>query len=368
MRTRQHVIADETTLTDAQTKEFDIAIKDPISALTVLYEATNGATSCVDKELHDDVSKIEVVDGSDVLFSLPMIEAQALNAFHGLGLGSQILTEAAAGVQKEIAHILFGRYLGDPDYYLLKSKFSNPQLRTTHALTISGTAGFATGTGKVTVIAHILEEGAPPPKGFMMAKQISAFTAATSGDEPTKLPIDYPYRLLLVKALLSTYRADEVLSNLKLSIDSDKLIPFNMRTRHLAYLNARDFGLVTQLRRLLRADAATVETDVFDVKVALANALADLHLASVDALDAEQATIQLIVVAVTPTIAKQTTITAIDLKVEGYQPHACLVYPFGRLNEPADWLDSKKYDEIKLLSSQAAAGACTINLQQARAY
>ncbi|MHC4397646.1 MAG: hypothetical protein ACYS1A_18540, partial [Planctomycetota bacterium] len=171
LKTRLRVLKDEASINDSDTITLDINITKPISAFTILYEATNGATSCVDHELHDDVSKIEVVDGTDVKTSLSMIEMQALNFFETGKLPFQQLTEAAAGVQKEMAIIHFGRFLNDPDYYIDPTKFDNLQLQLVHALTVSATAGFATGTGKYTVIAHIMEDGYGPALGYMMAKE-----------------------------------------------------------------------------------------------------------------------------------------------------------------------------------------------------
>ena len=367
MRPRDVYLANAESVSDSQTKTVDVDVSDPISAIDVIYDATNGATTCLDKEIHDDVSKIELVDGSDVVFSLPMIEAQALNYIERGRLPQGVLSEAASAVQREKATIHFGRFLNDPRFWLNPAKFKNLQLKLTHALTISATAGFATGTGYLTVIAHLMEELGAGPEGYFMSKVLDSWTSVSSGDRVTDLPNDFAYRLIMVKALLSTYRHDEILSKLKLTMDVDKYIPFELDTPDLRSLNRLWFPMAEQERVLLRADASTVETDIFDAVMGLYNPTADLHVGSLDAFDADQATINLLVLAVTPTIAKQTTATAGALRVSGWQPHACLAVPFGKLDDPASWLDVTKYGKVQLKSTQAtASGVCSIVVQQLR--
>jgi len=368
MRVRDTYLLKEETISDSQTKIIDIEIVDPITALEILYEADNGATSNLDHEIHDDVSKIEVVDGGTVLASLSMIEWQALNFFE-LGKFPYIsLTEKGGATQKEGILILFGRYYGDPEWAFDPTKYKNPQLKCTHALTISSTAGFTAGTGKLTVIAHILEDGVKP-KGFLSAKNIKSWTTAASGEERTELPNDYPIRLLLVKALLTTNRADEVISRIKVSVDSDKYVPFELDTDHLAQRNAAIFGLVRQKKQLLASDGDARKLDIYDIQGAYVQSLQDMDIANVEATDAEQVTLQVLILTTTPSIAKDTTDRDILCEVAGWQPHATVCYPFGRMNVAEEWLPAQNYKKIEVIATQAAAnGAASVFIQQARTY
>ena len=112
MKIRKVYLARDETVSDSQTKQIKLDIKDPISAIEVIYEATNGSTSNVGHPLFKDVSKVEVLDGSDVLYSLSMVQAQALNFFEAGKLPYMDITEAGGGVQKVSAIIRFGRYIG----------------------------------------------------------------------------------------------------------------------------------------------------------------------------------------------------------------------------------------------------------------
>jgi len=367
MRFRDHYFKREATVSDSDTVIIDINVKDPISYIKIEYEATNGATSCLDHELHDDVSKIEVVDGSDVLASLSMLEWQALNFYELKKFPAMLLSEAAGAKQEESCYIFFGRYPDDPEFYLDPTAFRNPQLRLTHALTISATAGFATGTGKITVMARIIEEGAGPHRGFMMAKEKYSWTSAGSGDEEVDLPRDYPYRMILIKALLSTNVPNEIIDKIKLSIDADKYIPIDNYTEDIIDNNEKQFGMAQQKKRLLEADDGTALLDIYDIDEAGIDARVDDHIATIEAVDAEKVSVGLYNMTTPATPAFQTTAKDCDVWAKGNCPHAVVCIPFGDLNDPDSWFPAPDFGDIKLYLTQATANAaCAIILQQLR--
>jgi len=367
MKFRDHYFKREATIADSDTVIIDLNVKDPISYITVEYEATTGATASWDHELHDDISAIEIVDGSDVLASLSMEEWRGLNFVERGCLPHSVLTEVGNSTQEETCVLYFGRYPDDPEYYLDLTKFTNPQLRLTHNLTISASAGFTSGTGKITVMARIIEEGAAPQKGFMMAKQVYSWTSAASGDETIDLPRDYPYRYLLVKALLSTYRPDEILSRIKLSCDADKYVPINNYMEDIMDLNERRLGFAQLAKGLYRKDDDSVLGDIYDTRKAHIRAAVDDHMATVEAIDAEQVQLGLYDFTTPGTPAFQTTDSAIQLVTEGIAPHAMLGVFFGGPDAPEGWFPAPDFGDIKLYATQATANAdCAIVLQQIR--
>jgi len=367
MRMRKHYLARDETLSDSQTKTIDLAGVDPLSAIDIIYEATNGATSNVGRPLHKDISKIEVVDGSDVLFSLSAAQLAALNFFEtGLYPWHQ-LSEAAAGVQKEKFSIHFGRFIGDPRFHLNPKAFKNPQLKLTHALTISATAGFATGTGKLTAMAHLFDEPVSGPEGFFMSKNHYDWTTVASGDEPVVLPNDYPWRLLLIRSYVSGTAWTTNITKVKLSINKDKIIPFDLYTDDLLTLNENEFGAAEIVQRLLRADAAAPEAYIADQKGSIYHPAADFNVGSIESITADTVALGLYILSATPTIAKDTTARAGYLRARGVGPHNVLAIPFGNLKDPETWLNAPSFDELKLLVTQGGAGAAaSILLQQLR--
>ncbi|RLI51501.1 MAG: hypothetical protein DRP09_19205 [Candidatus Thorarchaeota archaeon] len=367
MKFRDYYFKREATVADSDTVIIDVTVKDPISYIEVEYEATNGSTSCVDHELHDDVSKIEVVDGSDVIASLSMLEWKALNFFELGRFPHELLSEVGGAKQEEKIVIHFGRFPDDPEYYLDPNKFKNLQLKLTHNLTISSTAGFASGSGKVTVMARLIEEGAGPYKGFMTTKQRYSWTSASSGDEEIDIYRDYVYRFMILKALLSTYRPDEIITKVKLSCDADKYIPFEMYTEDILDKMIARYGYVQQKKTLLTADDGSALTDVYDIQKAHIDARVDDHIATIETVDAEKITNSLYDMSSPATPAFQTTAKQCDLFVEGNYPCACFVLPIGGGNDEKDWFDPTKYGSVKLFCTQATANAaCALITQQIR--
>lgn len=366
MKTRKHYFKREATIADSDSVQIPINVNDMISAISVEYQATNGATSCIDHELHDDVSKIELVDGSTVLWSLSLAQARALNFFETKLLPHELCSEGAAGAQEESCVIYFGRFLFDPEYYFNPKLYNNPMLVLTHALSISATAGFATGTGKITVIGELMEEGFSGYKGFLSARERLSYTSTTSGDKDIELPRDGRYRMLLLKALITTYTPQEVLTRHRLSIDGDKYIPFDLYTEDIKDMNISRFGLVKQKKELLSADDGTALLDIYDIDDCTIRTTADDHLASIEAIDAEQIQNGLYDLTTPGTPALQTTAKVCFVTAYGSAPYAIYAVPFGDLYDQNDWLDSEKYGDVRLFSTQAVAGACSVILQQLR--
>jgi len=328
-----------------------------LSAIEIEIQATNGSTSCTDHEIHDDVSKIEIVDGAEVLESLRMIEWRGLN-FYELGkMPRATFDENGGATQKESVMILFGRYLGDPEYYFDPSKFNNPQLIIDVALTISATAGFATGTGKVTIKLYIIEEGALPCKGFIMRKEKYNFTTASSGDEYIDLPVDFPYAAIGFSAIYSTYRPDEIISKVKLSFDDDEYVPVNIYTEDIMDRLRMVYGLAKQKKRVLTADDGSVLTDIYDIHDARIFTEADDHIATIESIDAEKFTNGLYDLTTVGTPALQTTAKACVAVVEGLCPHGMVVVTPQHVNDFGNLLDVKGRRKLQLILTQAQASA-----------
>lgn len=366
---RDVYIARDEVVADTQTKIFDIDITDPISQIDVIYQADNGATSNAGHPIHKDVSAIELVDGSDVLWSMSMPLAEALNFYESGRMPPAELTEVGGATQKESAQLNFGRWLGDDQFAFDPTKFRNPQLRLTHALTISATAGFATGTGKVTVIAKVLEEPRPTPAGFLTAKSIYSWTTAASGEEVIDIPRDYPLRLLLLRAYESGTAMTSNVVRVKLSCDADKFIPLDLYSDDWISLIEKKFGHAQVKNVLKRADGALVETFLGVIKAAALNVRADLNIGGFDALAADTITTQVIVLTTTPTVAKQTAAQTLDLYAEGLCPHNTYAYAFGDPAKPETWLPLPTFKDVKLKVTQGDAGAAAnVVLQQWRGY
>ena len=354
-------------LSDSGTYIIDINVAEPISAIILYLSATNGATSNQGVRIHDDIDKIELVDGSDTLVSVSGIELQALDFYHFGKDVYRYVDESGAAVQHEAFIIPFGRFIGDPEYYFDPKRFTNPQLKITTSLTIDAAAGFATGTLSLSAIAKVFSEVPPAAKGFFMLKNLYSFTTVASGDETVNMPRDYPYRAIMVRAFESGTAFETDLTNLKLSCDNDAFIPFDLSSGDLVRHNVDWRGKINLELKSFRTDSDVISLWLPYIDVALATSLVDFDVATIEAASVNNITLQLIELTTSPSVAKATADSAQLIKAVGYAPFFTVCYPFGDLIGQPDYFPSTKYGNIDLKLTQGGAGAAaSVVLQQVR--
>ena len=244
MRTRDDVLVyQEVQTSDKSSKVWDLKHRDPLSALYLEFEATNGTTSNEDNFISDVIAKVEIVDGSRPLVSLTQHELEALHFYKRRKVPVLFPSEWPSGVQRHGALLMFGRDLWDQMYALDLTRYKNPQLKVTWDLgavrAVSALTAFATGTLKISAIAKIMEE-VPAPGQFLSAREVESFTMPTSGTHKTEMYTDYAWRLLLLRSYLEGYDPRECIDYLKLNCDSSKFIPLD--NRYLQQLDAEELS------------------------------------------------------------------------------------------------------------------------------
>lgn len=367
MKTRDAVLDYQLTVKDTETYKKDLDLVTPISAIELEVECTNGATSNIDNFISDIVTKIEVVDGSEVLHSLNMSQLEAMHFYKTGKMPVVFPSEWAGGLQRHNVLLMFGRYLWDRDYAFNPKSFTNPQLKITMnkaAIRAAGDAGFATGDNiKLTAVAKVFED-VPAPAAFLMAKQIENFTSA-SGEKRIELPTDYIYRMILARFWKQASDIDEVITDIKLTCDVDSFIPFNRKTKQLDAEALSQFGLAEFKRDILRAHGATVRLLVN--KEPTCTAFLGLALSDV-VIPAFQWSSQLyLYLYTTSTGVGDGTARNITMREQGHALHATLPIKFGRPGMPEDWFDPKVYKKLELVLTQAVTAAvCEIAAEQVR--
>ena len=368
MPNRDAVLLYQNAEADTATEVIDLDLPDPVSALDLEVECTNGASGNKGNYISDIVTKIEVVDGSDVLCSLNMAQLQALQFYKTGRIPIMLCSEYASGTQRETARLLFGRYLWDPTYALLPSRYRNPQLKVTFnkaAIRAAAADGFATGTNiKLTVAAKIME-GGPSPSAFLMQKEIKSFTSVGSGDERVDLPRDYPYRLMMLRAWLQGSDIDEIITNLKLTFDTDKFIPFNRKVQQLDAEAYELFGGIIWQHDIFRASQETVRTVLNKEPrvIPSPNRTDTAEYAAAHMCFSSQYYLNLW----SSAGAHVTTAYRVHTLQEGHALHATLPVVFGLLMEPTTWLDATRHGKVEAVLSQGTVGAVVqIVLEQVR--
>ncbi|RLC81856.1 MAG: hypothetical protein DRJ03_19720 [Chloroflexi bacterium] len=367
MRYRDSYIEDALSLNNSGNKIIDIKVNDPISTLWLRFKATNHSTGPnADSPITRCISSIEIVDGSDVLYSLNGHQANANAAFDLGKMPNNTYQEEGTLTQTAQIPILFGRYIGDPEYYLHPGKFSNPQLKIAWDLeTVNsiGANGFEDGSAELTLIAKIMED-APDPKGFLMTKEQYSWETDASGDERIDLPTDYPYRRLMLRSYEAGTSLTSAITDVKLSVDNDKYVPFDLHAKDLARQMPDWFGYFTQYMKGYGDDSDVRQLWLDrDLRIQLTPQYDDWNLGVLTAY-AGQYTIYMRNEDGTNTTGKPW-----KCECKGACPESTLAYPFGDQMKPEDWFQAQTFGGIRLFVTQGNAGGdASVFIQQLRAY
>lgn len=355
------ILASETHTADT-TKTIDIDVVDPITQFVITHTPTNGNQAAGDAHPARCIPLIELVDGSDVLFSLSGVEAQAADFYHNMREPANIVLYTNGMDSEMIFNMNFGRFLNDPLYALDPTKFSNLQLKIT--IDVNGGGSLVT-TGNLTVLAKLFDEKTITPVGLMMHKELKSFTLANATHEYTDLPTDYPYRKLFVRAQRYGTGPEYQIDTLKLSEDTDKRVLVNNTMFEILR------AVTSQIRpyREWIIGPGTTSAQFFYCTPTYWPAFGGSGwrnaAATVDPkfYVGDGGRFQEI---------SDTAGPNWQCLVEGWAPHGVIEIPFGLQDEPDDWYDVSGIGNLKLDikggSSVGTTQSCEIFLQQARPY
>lgn len=353
------ILAREAVSVD-KTYPIDLNLVDPVSQIQVVYESFGEGSGPPAALAAACVTKIELIDGSDVLYSLSGQEAQALDFYHRQKEPANENVYIGNTYAEMVFNMNFGRVLWDPILAFDPTKYKNPQLK----ITIDRDAGGQESTaGYLTVLAHIFDEKAVTPTGFLMQKEIKDYTLEDTSHEYTDLPTDFPYRKLLIKSLIPGTGAEDIFDTIKLSEDVDRKIPFNHTIKEILR------GIVGQGPPYREKQLQTMGGTTKNLFITPAYR----PVVNVTKWEVESQANTLTVMGGSGgrvTIYAEAVTTGVNLDVAGYCPHGVLEIPFGLQDDPADWYDVTKVGSVKLdiLTASPGTGACQIFLQQHRSY
>ena len=340
------------------TKVIDINISDPISSLVILLGGTNTAAD-MDGAYAECISKVEIVDGSDVLLSVDGPELEAIDWYSRSGKFRANWNWAmATGTWDRAIGYNFGRFLWDPDYAFDPKMFTNPQLRLT--LDINGGGNTNTPLA-IKIFANVFDEKVPSLKGFLMTKEIKQWTMESTVHNYTDLPTDYPYRSMYIRAVLAGTEANVCLNNFKLSEDQDKKVPYDLgsieilRTLLDMYPKVEeDFYMAASIAKKQIYCAASVGVTAYGTRWAASN-ITDQELTFYNG-DGGRLDVY------------ASTNGNIQLLVRGVVPHAVFEIPFGDKNDPEDAYNVAGINSLRADITGGAASQGHLIAQQYRNY
>ena len=359
MRYRTATLLSAIDVDAAGTKVIDINVKDIVSRIIIRWQVTK-TVSYMMSYAHRDITKIELVDGSEVLHSLNGGQNQALCIYDRRC--PTLLEGGIIGANAQISYfgIDFGRFLFDPLLAFDPKRFLNPQLKITYDENVSDTGVTA---NELEIWAECFDERAVSPMGFLSANELYNYTPAASGVyEYIQLPTDRVIRKMLIQG----YKADAEpwyqVSDAKLDEDNDKRIPFDWNLEK--YFQVRK-GIDPMV---MDSIATQVSIAAHDYYLTPTDYWAGLMGASSAAAGPPYVTYVGAGGVFAVSSAAGSEFNGVS---HGWLPNHCFQFPFGDDQDTEDWYDVTKVGSLRLrLKSGAgyASSAIGVVLQQLRKY
>jgi len=346
--------------TAAGTKLIPIRLREPISRIALKFNVTKSLQAMTDHPAAD-ITKIELVDGSDVLHATTGFENQALCIFDRK-VPSMLEGVSLINVPQDSMYgIDFGRWLFDPELAFDPTKFSMPQLKVTYNSLLSDTGATLP---KLQALAYVFDEKPVSPIGFLMSKEHHSENAPASATafKYVELPLDYPYRRIMVRAFLVNYPPEHTISAVKIDEDNEKRIPFDVDVEDYCELSRARWQQVVDH---MHVNPAIASQYYF---VTPSN-----YFASVAGLCTSPTAHYNIALGRTGGRVYITSdeVTTILGQAMGWCPNHCFDFECGDPNDIADWYDVTRVGNLRLKLAGGGAGITgtyQVVIQQLRRY
>lgn len=359
MNYRVATLLAEESLTGSGTKTIDINVTDVISRIMFSWRVTK-SQHAMNSYAHKDITKIELVDGSDALHSLDGGQNQAVCIYdrkcpsmnHGQHMTS--LSEYSTYA------IDFGRYLYDPQLALDPRKFNNLQLKISYDVDVSDTG---VTTGYLEVWAYCFDEKMVTPIGFLSTKDFESWSlSAAAAYHYVDLPTDLTIRKLFIQGYRASYEPWYQVMGARLSEDNDKRVPFDWELEDYYRIMK---GIWTPVTEEFEAQVDTTgaayyltPTDYYATLVAMSSNVAGYPYSTGGYFKGGVVTLKASATSQLVGIAR------------GYLPNHVYEFPFGDPNDLGDWYDVTRLGSLRLrlLSGTGTSGNVDTILQQLRKY
>jgi len=343
------------------TENIDIDVADPISQLVIELGVVNVGSVAPTAHAIACLTKVEIVDGSDVLYSLSGYQAEAVDVYHNKVLRSNYNPYLDGMEVQRFIGINFGRKLWDPLLAFQPSEFKNPQLKLTLDINAGGNAPV---TNKLRVWAAMFDEKAVSPVGFLMHKEIKSYSMGSASHEYTDLPKDFPYRKLFLRAQSAGTEPGQLIDKLKLYEEEGKRIIIDTEIPDMVLRTITNNPMLTEI---LYGHVGTTSTNGFCTPTTRVVGTCKRWALTAGAgeiafYDGDGGRFKVIAA---------TLASNMQAMVSGWLPHATYEVPFGDQDDPDDWFDVTKLNSLKadVLSLSGGSGVgCQIFLQQLRKY
>ena len=336
------------------TKTIDLNENAPLSKIVIRFKGTN-STNVPTAHPAKMIQKIEVVDGSDVLYSMSGTECGAMNflEMHELPF---YCCEYEDNIQCcSTYHLNFGRFPWDREFALDLRRFKNPQLKITHD---KSKGGSACDIGSLAVFGYTFDDPQPTPANFLMTKELYSYTIQAGANEYITCPRDYPYRILMPNSYETVYPFNTQFGQFEWYADNRRRvfiddISGSEWVKLLTHLDKveEDFANRSGTGEVAYYQASTYE----NYGVSAPRSAADAGL-WVSQPSGPRLTVE------------GTDPVTFACHEEGYMAFGGTNLCMHELDDPKAWFDPKEYGDVKVRieAGDGAAGIINLSLQQSR--
>lgn len=235
------------------TDEYDLPESGLLSAILIHMGGKNSSDlqAQVKQPLIKHISKIEVVgDGDQTLYELSGEQCKAHTFYNDGYIQPETRTLYGNQYQRTMLAVEFGRYLGDLEYMVDLSKWSDLKLKVTNTIT---TTQFTTALMKNDIAFMLAEGNAPVPSQYLKTWEFSGDKPNADGQYVNKtLPKRYDYRRIMYQLDPDLNASTNAATNdpngdsyeFKFGFKEMKEVLFDCRPRDMMRFNARQFGKI----------------------------------------------------------------------------------------------------------------------------
>lgn len=359
MNYRQSVLVDGKALAANNAEIYNLRGLDCISAIDIVLKILNQSSTPTEHPA-DAITKIQLVDGSEVLTELTGKQAIALDYYHNRRPSQQGLNYISANYSWAAVRLNFGRWMFDSELAFDPGRYKNPQLIVTTDINAGG--GGTPVAQVLEIAAHMFDGKKPTPRGFLRAIEAFRYSVVASGQETIDLPTDLMIKMLMVQGDYKDTSLIQQINKLKLTEENDKKIPFDNSVSDIMKMLASDLPpWIEKLR--FNGTTGAVEyfiTPFYEAVCVLVGIMATPNYGSATQTDGGTMDIDM------------NSAAEGDGLVQGWAPHGCVGLDFGDPWDPSDWYDVTSIKSLKLKltagSSASSSGTNKVILQQYKPY
>jgi len=342
------------------TKTINIDVDKPISRIEFTFKTTK-ASAGMSAGAPANITRIELVEGSNRLHSLTGYENQAL-AYYSRRVDSMDHGQHVNTLSEVDTYAIdFGRMLWDPELAFDPTRFKNPQLKIQFDEDVSDTSVTA---NALEVWAHVFDEEQISPMGFLSAIEWYDYTCgADNSFETIEIDDTKVIRQMLVRAYYAGYEPWYNIDEARLDENNLASVPFDYTDLEMYYRRMKSHWAKISQEVVLAPGSGgqTYYLPMTDYNAGIAGVgqggTEELYMTAASARGGK---FQL-------ACSTGVNIAAIAY---GYLPWHCYQFPFGIADKPETWYDpTGKKPRLRLRASSGATNATgQVILEQLRRY